>query len=64
MPRLNRFVLQPTFEILGKRKRRWISALRIFLEAFEADCAEIAIDFLIQEARLLGSVSTSNLIVS
>src|SRR5205814_6915078 len=43
--RLNRFVLEPTFEILGQRESGRVTTLWIFLEALEANCAEIAIYF-------------------
>src|SRR5207248_273275 len=43
--RLNRFVLEPTFEILGQRESGRVATLWIFLETLEADCAEMAMYF-------------------
>src|SRR5437762_2891842 len=43
--RLNRFMLEPTFEILGQRESGRVTTLWIFLEALQADRAQIAIYF-------------------
>ena len=51
-PRLNWLMPQPAFEIFGQRKGRRIAARGIFLEALQADRAQIAIHFGIPKARI------------